>query len=82
MSSAQRIADWIIDLQRKTRECPKVWGVYVRFEGEQSLEAVYDSKEAAELHRDWYNRKPRYAGKASVGGLPLKTLEIAGTGSV
>lgn len=77
MSNVQQVADWVLEIQRKTRECPKVWMVYVRCDGEDSVEALYESKEAADMHCEWYNRKPRYYGKARVVSSAIRTLEIA-----
>ena len=69
----------IIALQAAIRACPKVYAVYVRCDGEISLEALYDSKEAAEIHRDNYNKNNRagYYGKASVSMHSVQTLAIA-----
>ncbi len=69
------IARW----QAEVRACPKVWAVYVRCAGETSLDGTWESKEAAELHRDWYNKNNRgdYLGKASIGSLPICTTAMA-----
>lgn len=70
---------WIADWQKRVRQCPQVFGVYVRCDGETDLTAIYDCKEAADLHADWYNRNNRngYLGKAHVSGIWVQTLRLA-----
>lgn len=73
MKTPQQVADW----QRRVRACPKVWAVQVIFEGEYSIEDVYDTSEAAQVHAFWINsRKPRL-GRASVVPLNLQTEALA-----
>lgn len=67
----------VLDLQQKIAECPKAWMVEVTVDGETSLEAVYDSAEAAGMHRDWLNKMPRYYGRATIRSAALRNIEIA-----
>lgn len=58
----------IWELQREYQACPAVYGVWVRCAGEETLSDLYESQEAANLHRDYYNAHNRngYLGKATV----------------
>lgn len=71
----------ILRLQAACRACTTVWAVYVRCEGETSLDALYETKAAAELHRDHHNgmrgNANGYYGRASVGTLQIRTEAIA-----
>lgn len=77
LSTPQRVLAW----QAKSRALPRIYAVWVRCDGEESLDGLYDSKEAAELHRDWYNNLPgnkgRYYGTARVVSTCVLTLELA-----
>lgn len=67
------IAEW----QRKVRACPKVWAVATLYEGEYTIESVYDTREAAQVHVEYFNsRKPRY-GRASVTSFNIQNEELA-----
>lgn len=70
---------WIADWQRRVRECPKVFAVFIRCDGESDLDTVYDSREAAQAHVDWYNANNRngYLGKASISTVNVQTLKLA-----
>jgi hypothetical protein len=81
MSDKSLSTETVMEMQRKIRACPQVWLVWVRCDGEQSLEAIYDNREAADLHVKHYNsmkgNAAGYYGKAHVGQSNLLTLEIA-----
>lgn len=70
---------WIADWQRRVRECPKIFGVLIQCKGECDVSAVYDSREAAQIHVDWYNARNRngYLGRASISTMNLQTLRLA-----
>ena len=72
---AQRISNW----QRRLRECPVVWLVMVRCDGEESLDGAYQSEEAANLAKDWFNSRNKggYYGKARVTKYHMESLELA-----
>lgn len=71
------IAEW----QAKVRAQPMLYCVYVRCDGEESIDAIYDSVEAALLHVRWHNGRPGnknyYYGKAGYSSERLMTLELA-----
>lgn len=71
----QRI--WL--LQKAYLACPKIYGVWVRCSGEESLLDLYESQEAAEFVRAHYNKNNRggYLGKATVRGHHISTMAIA-----
>lgn len=71
--TSEEISAW----QDEMRACVKVWHVVVTCEGESSIDGTYECREAAELHRDSYNKKPRYYGRASISQSSLVTLEMA-----
>jgi hypothetical protein len=58
----------IWELQREYNALPAVYGVWVRCAGEETLNELYESKEAADLSRDYYNthNQKGYLGKATV----------------
>ena len=65
--------------QAAYRACPAVFGVYVRCGGEETLNSLYDSEEAANLERDWLNSRSKngYYGKAFVRRHHVANLELA-----
>lgn len=66
-------------LQAKLRACPRAYVVMVNCDGEHSIDAVYDSLEGAQKHRDWYNKHNRggYLGRATVEPVYIRTMELA-----
>ncbi len=71
--------DSIWELQREYQACPAVYGVWVQCAGEETLSDLYESQEAANLHRDYYNAHNRngYLGKATVRTQRISTMAIA-----
>lgn len=67
----------ILQWQADMRALQKIWHVIVKCEGEISIDGTYDCREAAELHRDAYNKKPSYYGRASISCSSIVTLEMA-----
>jgi len=67
----------IVEYQQAVRACPHVWGVYVHCDGETDLVGLYDSKDAAQAHKDWQNGQRRYYGRASISRMPVLTRELA-----
>ena len=65
--------------QAAYRACPAVFGVYVRCGGEETLNSLYDSEEAANLERDWLNSRSKggYYGRAFVRRHHVANLELA-----
>ena len=67
----------IREMQKQLREFQQVWCVYIDCDGEHDLGGVYESREAAELHKVWQNKRSRYYGKASIAPTPVMPLEFA-----
>jgi hypothetical protein len=67
----------ILKWQSEMRALPQVYHVEVVCDGEASLDGTYDCREAAELHRDQYNKKPSYYGRARITVSSVVTLEMA-----
>ena len=67
----------LLQWQAEMRSLPVVYHVEVSCDGEVSMDGTYACREAAELHRDWYNRKPRYYGRARITVSSVVPLDMA-----
>lgn len=71
----------LLRLQHLTRESPTVYAVEVNCDGEVSVDALWETKAAAETHRDWHNNMRGngrgYYGKARVVPMKIRSEAVA-----
>src|SRR5690348_6822233 len=63
--------------QRDMRACPKVYAVVIRCAGEISVSSLYDTEEAAEIEKEWHNKRSPYFGRAHIEIYNVMTAELA-----
>jgi hypothetical protein len=67
----------ILKLQKLSKQCSHVFVVNVKCEDEISIDAIYGTLKAAELHRDSVNKRPSYYGRAYITPMAVRTDEMA-----
>ena len=74
MSSANQR---VIEYQRDARACQEVFAVVIRCDEEVSVSSLYETREGAEIERDWHNKRPRYYGRAHIEVYNVLTADLA-----
>jgi hypothetical protein len=67
----------LIRMQALLHECPEVFAVYVRVDGEENIDAIWQTRAAADLHAGHQNRMPAYFGRARVVPMRIRTEALA-----
>jgi hypothetical protein len=67
----------ILSYQREAKACPEVFAVVIRCDGESSLSNLYGTREAAEVERDYHNKRSSYYGRAHIETYNVLTADLA-----
>lgn len=68
-------------LQKLTRESPTVYAVEISCDGEATIDALWETRAAAEIHRDWHNsmkgNRRGFYGRARVVEMKICSEDVA-----
>jgi hypothetical protein len=71
----------LLRLQQLARESPTVYAVEVNCDGEITVDALWETEDAAKIHRDWHNNMRGngrgYYGKARVVTMKIRSESVA-----
>lgn len=71
----------ILRLQRALKDCQTVYAVHIQCDGEDTIDALWETHAAAELHRDSHNKMKGngtgYYGRARIVKMQIRTEAMA-----